>query len=639
MLQNIRDKAQGWIAWFIVILISVPFALWGIQSYLGGGSEQIVATVNGQEITERDFENGYRGMRQRLREQLGENYRPELIDETRLRREYLDSMIRNQLILQAARDMGLGAGDEQIRATIRSIPAFQVGGGFNKQAYERGVRGRGLTPSGFEAQIRQAIVSEQLSKVIIGSEFTTALELEQFVRLRMQHRDLDYLRIPAKNYTDAVDVSEQDARNYYTARQAEFMAPERVKVEYLELDIATISETLSADEESLIGYYEQNKKTYVVPEQRRASHILITLDESDDDAARERGLKLAETALERVRAGEDFAQVAAELSQDPGSADQGGDLGFFGKEVMEQVFEEAVFAMSEGDVSEPVRSQFGFHIIKLTAIRPESGEPFDAVREKIRAAYLKNEAERLFYEYAERMNDLAYEDPDSLQPAADALGIETRESDWLDREGGTGLFASTKLVGAAFSDDVLLERHNSEAVEIGSEHIAVLRVTEHEVAAVRPFDRVREQILSALKTEKAASLAQDKGNQLIEELGQGVAVDLLAGKEGLELISREGVGRDEREMPQALVSRLFKMPRPAGEKPVYAGVRLPDGDYAVIVLNKVEDGTLDTVGELGGEATLKSMIERSRGEVYFRHLVQNLRDQADIVISNQEESP
>jgi len=453
----------------------------------------------------------------------------------------------------------------------------------------------------------------------------------------MQRRDFDYLRIPANNYTDAVDVLEQDARNYYTARQAEFMAPERVKVEYLELDIAAISESLSADEESLIGYYEQNKKAYIVPEQRRASHILITLDESGDDAARERSLKQAEAALERVRTGEDFAQVARELSQDPGSADQGGDLGFFGKGVMDQAFEEVTYAMSEGDVSEPVRSQFGFHIIKLTAIRPESGEPFDAVKEKIRSAYLKNEAERLFYEYAERMSDLAYEDPDSLQPAADALGIETRRSNWFDREGGDGLFASTKLVGAAFSDDVLLEGHNSEAVEISSEHIAVLRVIEHEEAAVRPFDSVREKILSTLKMEKAASLAKDKGNELIEELSQGAAVDLLAGKEGLELISREGVGRDEREMPPALVSRLFKMPRPAGEQPVYAGVRLPDGDYAVVVLNRVEDGELKTVDELGGEATLKSMIERSRGEVYFRHLVQNLKDQADIVINKQEE--
>jgi len=636
MLQDIRERAQGWIAWFIVILISVPFALWGIQSYLGGGSEQIVAKVNGQEITERDFENGYRGMRQRLRQQLGENYRPELIDEARLRREYLDSMIRNQLILQAADTMGLGVGDEQVRATIRSIPAFQVGGGFNKQAYERGVRGRGLTPSGFEAQIKQAIVSEQLSKAVVGSEVTTTSELEQFVRLRMQQRDLDYLRIPAINYTEAVDASEEDARNYYTARQEEFIAPERVKVEYLELDIDSISETLSADEESLIGYYEQNRKAYVVPEQRQASHILITLNESDDDQARERALKLAEAALERVRAGEDFSRVAGELSQDPGSADKGGDLGFFGKGVMDQVVEEAVFAMSEGDVSEPVRSEFGFHIIKLTAIRPESGEPFDAVKEKIRAAYLKSEAERLFYGYAERISDLAYEDPGSLQPAADALGIETRMSDWLSREGGTGLFASTKLVGTAFSDDVLLEGHNSEVVEIGQEHLAVLRVAEHEEAAVRPFDAVKEQILSSLRTEKAANLAQDKGDELIEQLGQGTAVDLLAGKEGLELISREGVGRDERELPPVLVSHLFKMPRPTDDRPTYAGVRLPSGDYAVIALNKVVDGDLKTVDELGGEATLKGMLERSRGEVYFRHLVQDLRDQADIVIIKQE---
>ena len=273
--------------------------------------------------------------------------------------------------------------------------------------------------------------------------------------------------------------------SYYETNQQLFMAPERVKVEYIELDIANISATLKADEASLLGYYEQHKNEYVTAERRRASHILFAL--SEGPAAEADALQTGiESALERIRSGEEFAKVAKELSQDPGSAESGGDLGYFDKGIMDQAFEDAAFALSVGEVSEPVKSSFGYHIIKLTAVQEESGKSYDQVKDQIKAAYLKSEAEKLFYEYAERLSDLAYEDPDSLQPAADALGIETKISDWIERSGGSGLFASTKVTGAAFSDDVLLERHNSEAIEIGAEHILVLRVVEHEESSVRP---------------------------------------------------------------------------------------------------------------------------------------------------------
>jgi peptidyl-prolyl cis-trans isomerase D len=353
MLQQIRERAQGWIAWFIVILISIPFALWGIQEYLGVGSEQAVATVNGQEITEREFERGYREFRQRLREQLGANYRPELFDEARLREEVLNSMIRNQLILQSAADMGLSAGDDLLRATIVGIPGFSIAGRFDQQAYERGVRSRGLTPAGFEDQMRRALVSEQLSKAIVASEFTTDEELKQQIALTRQQRELQYMKVESKPFLAGAEVSENEIRDYYTSNQDRFIAPERVKVEYLDLQTDNISKTLTADEESLLGFYEQQKHEYVTPEQRRASHILIIVEEGADAQAADAARQAAHAALERIRAGEDFAVVAREVSQDPGSSDQGGDLGFFEKGVMDQAFEDAVFGMQTDDVSEP----------------------------------------------------------------------------------------------------------------------------------------------------------------------------------------------------------------------------------------------------------------------------------------------
>ena len=633
MLQQIRERAQGWIAWFIVILISIPFALWGIQEYLGVGSEQAVATVNGQEITEREFERGYREFRQRLRQQLGANYRPELFDEARLREEVLNSMIRNQLILQSAADMGLSAGDDLVRAMIVSIPGFSVAGRFDQQAYERGVRSRGLTPAGFEDQMRRALVSEQLSKAIVASEFTTDEELKQQIALTQQQRELQYVKVESKPFLAVAEVSEKEIRDYYASNQNDFIAPERVKVEYLDLQIDNISKTLTADEESLLGFYEQQKHEYVTPEQRRASHILITVEEGVDTQAVDAARQAAEAALERIRNGEDFAAVARDVSQDPGSSDLGGDLGYFEKGVMDQAFEDAVFGMKTDDVSDPVRSSFGFHVIKLTAIRPTQGKSYEEAKEEIRQAFLKSEAERLFYEYAERLNDLAYEDPDSLQPAAEALGMTTLTSDWLGRQGGAAdLFAAPKVVGAAFSDDVLIEGHNSEMIEIGPERMVVLRVTEHEEATVRPFDDVQAEIEEKLKVEKAGEKARKRGEDLLGRLKQGESLQSLADAEALTVVTSGLVGRNDRALPPALLQRLFRMPRPAGDNSQYDGTVLANGDYAILALGAVKDGVLGQ-DDKEKENTLKNLQERSRGTAYFNHFIENQRKNAQIVIT------
>ncbi|HHC73399.1 MAG TPA: peptidylprolyl isomerase, partial [Thiotrichales bacterium] len=344
----------------------------------------------------------------------------------------------------------------------------------------------------------------------------------------------------------------------------------------------------------------------------------------------------AEAALKRVEGGEDFAAVARELSQDPGSAENGGDLGFFERGVMDKAFEEAVFGMQPGEVSGLVRTPFGFHIIKLTGIRAPQGKSFDEAREAIRAAYLKNEAERLFYEYAERLSDLAYEDPDSLQPAAEALGLKTRESDWITRDGGKGVLASPKVAAAAFSDDVLAGGHNSEAIELDPEHILVLRVIEHEESSVKPFDAVKDRIREILKTEKAAKLAREKGEAIIGQLRQGGDRQALAAGVGGEWVSKGAVDRVDRTLPPAILSRLFRLPKPEAEKPVYGGAALQNGDFAVIAMGAVKMGQMDQVEKLGGEKALRSMMRKSFGEAYYRHLLQNLRAAAKVEYFNQD---
>lgn len=635
MLQSIRERAQGVIAWFIVILISVPFALFGINSYLGGGSEPVAATVNGQEITQREFENGYRDFRANLRQRLGDNYRPEMIDEPKLRQEVLQMMIRNNLLMQKSESLGLRVGDELVKQVIASIPAFQVDGRFSQDAYERGVRLQGLTPAGFEQQVRRGLVSEQLSKAVTGSEFTTTSELLSLVKMRLQRRDFEYLVLPAENFLSGVEVSEDAVETYYAAHQDEFMAPERVKIRYLDLDVDSIAKSLSADEEDLRAYYNQHQSLYKTAEQRRASHILIALDEGADEAAIEQARSQAQAALDRVRGGEDFAAVARELSQDPGSAEEGGDLGYFETGVMEQAFDEVVFSLQLDGISDLVRTPFGFHIIKLTGIRESSGKSFDQAREQVAKAYLQSEAERLFYEYAERLGNIAYEESHSLQPAADDLGMEIKESDWITRDGGEGMLGAPKVIAAAFSEDVLISGNNSEAIELNPEHVMVLRVLDHEEAAVKSLDQVKQEIQEKLRLEKAIEVASREGAQWVGRLSQGETLAAVAAEKGVTPKPRKVVSRDERDLPPDLLGHLFMMPRPEGDSPVYGQLALANGDLALIALHGVTDGSLADAAEMGGEKVLNNVMTQSRGKSYFEHLQNNLRASADVIISDE----
>jgi peptidyl-prolyl cis-trans isomerase D len=631
MLQSIRERAQGWLAWVIVILISIPFALWGIQEYLGVGAETVKASVNDREISEREFDSSYRQFREQLRQRMGKEYRPELVDDKLLRKEVLDSIINSELIHQQAIQLGMLTSDEVLRALIKNSPTFQVNGKFSQAAYENGARRQGLTTEGYEQQMRRLLLSDQLIRAVSGSEIVTKTELEESLRLAGQRRKLDYLVVPVSNFLPAVELKPEEAESYYNSNKQAFMSPERVKLEYLELDIKNIAKTVKVKEDDLLGFYEQQKSNYVLPEGRRASHILILAEDQADKAALAEARAAAEAALARVKSGEEFAKVAKELSQDPGSADNGGDLGFFEKGIMDPAFEKVAFELEKGAISDLVQTQFGFHIIQLADIRPEAGKSFEQARPDVLEAYRKDEAGRLFYEYAERLGDLAYEDPGSLEPASDALGLKIQTSDWMGRDGGEGVLAANRVVTTAFSEDVLTQRHNSELLELGAEHVMVLRVAEYEESRPQALDSVRGEVESLLKRRAASKLAQEKGRQLISAMSDGAALEQLAEEYGAKLQQPGIIGRTAKDVPGEVLDTLFTMPAPEGEKPVYGETALSNGDYAVLALYQVTDGAIENLGE-SDRNSLKRSMERMLGQTNFKHMIGNVRDGSEIVI-------
>jgi peptidyl-prolyl cis-trans isomerase D len=633
MLQEIRDKAQGWIAWAIVILISIPFALWGIQSYLGIGSEPLAATVNGVEITERSLESQFQRFRQQLRDQLGSAYRPELFDDVRMRKEVLNRMVGDEVLQQASHEMGLRAGNSMVQAAILSMSIFHKDGRFDQQTYERSLQLQGLSPAGFEDRVRRALVAEQLAQAVESGTFVTGRELSESDRLQKQTREISYFTIPAADYIVDNAVTDSDVASYYTNHESAFLSPEKVKLEYILLDAASIGETVEVDDELLRGFYDDNQDLYGLPEQRQASHILIQVTADADQAVVDEAKQKIEALAEKVRAGESFAELAKQHSQDPGSAASGGDLGMFGKGVMDPAFEAAVFSLEEGAVSEPVRSDFGFHLIKLTGVKAGSVMPFAKAKAEVEKGYRLAEGEKLYFEMAEELANLSYDDPTSLESPASALGLTAEVSEWLTRDQQTGPLANPKVMAAAFSEDVLQERNNSELIELDSTSSVVVRVLDHQEASVEPLDDVRSRIVELLTKQKAEEQAGAEAEKRVAEIS--TSNPLMQVASSYPVTGPITVTRNSRELPPALSSELFRSVKPQAGEISSGSVKLAQGDFAVFVLSQV------TEGKSAEDEANKQQLENMRrlyGRGYYDRVLEDLESRADVQILLKQDS-
>lgn len=629
MLQTIRERAQGWIAWVIVVFISIPFALWGIQSYLGVGSEPVVATVNGTEITTRELDDHYRNFRVHLRDQLGAVYRPELFDDQTMRGQVLDRMIRNTLLIQTAESLGLRVSDRELRSAILSDPAFQKDGRFDKATYRRMLELQGQTPHQYEDALRRKIVSTQLARAIVATEVLLDGELAEAIRLDRQQRRLSLVSVPKSAFLDDTPVSDEEITAYYESHRSQFQIPERILVRYLVLDAQSIAPAEIPGEQELRERYQAERDRFTRPEKRRVRHILIALD-AGADMAEETAAKANITEIrERIAGGEDFAAVTKELSQDPGSAERGGDLGLIQQELLDPPFAEVAFALPMGRLSEPIRTRFGYHLIEVTAIDPQQTKPFEAVRSELIADLEQRSGERLYFELAERLANLSYESPDSLEPAAAALDLELQTSDWIDRFAGEGLLAHPKILAAAFSNEVLVAGHNSDLIEPDPDRLqaVVLRVLEHEEATAKPLDRVRDEIAAILHDQRAAAAAAAKAAELMDALATGEDPAVVSGDYQVEKFGL--TTRDATQIPAQIRDFAFALVRPDQGGISYGSLSIDGGDSAVVILTEVVDGSLQGLDEVLGKRTREDLA-RGIGGAYYAGLVADLESRAAI---------
>lgn len=634
MLQSIRDKAQGWIAWAIVVLISIPFALWGIQEYLGVGSEPIVAQVDGQDITERELDRQARDFRENLRVSMGAAYNPNLISEETLRAQVRDRMIDERVLLNAAVHWGLRVSDEQVAAAIQSIGAFNRDGRFDYDLYDTVLRNRGMSRPSFENGMRQEMVMNQVQAAVYGSTLVTQRELSEAARLEHQQRRFAYLLIPSEPFEANVAVDDAALQAYYEQQREQFLIPERVSTQYLLLDAARLAQQGVVDEAAVRAYFEQHAAEFRTPEERRVRHILIGIPSGADEALAEAALAKAQALRGRVAAGEDFAAVAREASEDTGSAENGGDLGWIEPGMMVEAFESAAYSLGTGVLSEPVRSQFGYHLIEVMEVRGSGAGDFEQLAEKVEVAYRRHQAENQFYDYAERLADLTYQNPGSLAPAAEALGLEVQTTELFARSQPPAPLDSPKAVDAAFSPDVLVQGNNSEVIELAPDRVLVLRVLAHEPEHLRPLDEVRDEVVERYRRSQAADAAAAAGAAALQELGAEGSLRVLAESRGWKLEEVDFTSRDANLLvPSAVLQQAFALPPPTDGGISRGGVRLDSG-YALVEVSAVRYGDLASLDATRRDA-VENQLRNARGRFDFDRLLVGLRAAADVELINK----
>ena len=621
MLEKIREGSQGVIAKGILVLVILSFAFTGVSSYLGSSSEPSAATVNGEEISKSALEQAYQSERARLEQQLGDMYNTLASNESYLasvKQNVLERLIADKLVDQAAADLGLTVSDQQIKAAIMNEPAFQVDGKFDNDRYLALIRQLGYQANSFRDMMRGDMTRRQLVVTLVGSEFVLPGEAEYLAKIQGQTRDIRYHVVDAGPLLAGVSVSDEEANTYYQQNQSMFVRPETIALDYIELSANQLASAIQVSDEDAKSYYDENKAQYLQPEKRLAAHILVSLGD-DEDAAKVK----AEAILAKLKAGEDFDALAKTDSDDSFSGEQGGKLDWFEQGVMEAPFDQALFALEKGQNSDIVKTSFGYHIIKLLDLQAASTSPFEAVKDKIVAQIQQDKAVNEFYTLQQRLSDVSYEVPDTLAEAAKEVGVEVKTSPVFTRDNAPESLNSADVIKAAFSNTVLLDGMNSDVIELGDNHVIVVRVNKHAAAGTMEFAEVKATIIERLKQDKANELARDQAQEMMTAIKGGeVPADMLV---------RTELSRGEQGIDTSIVSKAFEMAQPADQFVVDTAA-LANG-YAVVILDKVNQA--ESVDESLVTA-LKQRLNSQYSENDYRALIAALKAQAEVVYTPAE---
>ncbi|MBI5613031.1 MAG: SurA N-terminal domain-containing protein [Gammaproteobacteria bacterium] len=633
MLQSIREKVEGWIATLILGLITVPFALWGINSYFEGDSKINVAEVDGVKIGVDAYRGSLDQQRRSAQQMLGKNFNPGLLDTPEFKTHVAELLVQEILVGKAARDEGYQVGDSQLVQMIRQDPSFQRDGQFSSEMYQALLRRSGMAPRAFEARLRDDLVKRQFASGFGESALITNADLAAIVGLLEQKRVFGYVTLSPDKFTAKIEITPAAVEAQYAGHSDQYTRPERVRVEYLVLSPAELARKVKVGEDDLRKAYGEEIGRFSTPEQRRASHILVAAPATADAAAQQQALAKIEDIRKQLMAGAEFAQLAKQHSEDVGSAAAGGDLGLIERGLFPPEFEQAVLALKAGEVSKPVRSKDGYHLVKITSLKPEQRKPFQEVRAALDKELRKRQADEQLFEMSERLRTLVYEQADSLKPAAEALGLRVEQTDWFTRAGGSGLAADRKIVDAAFDPELRAQGRNSNAIDLSDNSLAAIRVLGHEPATLKPLAEVRAGIEQTLRQQAARDQAAKAGEALLAALNAGGDLEALAKQQGLSYHPPQAYARSQAKgIDPNLLEAVFKAARPQGDMPAYGTASQLNGAYAVFALKRVEPGKPEQADPSAKQQARQLLSER-RGAGLYGDYRGSLRKQAAVKIN------
>ncbi len=626
MLQKIREHFIGWVAGGIILLLGLSLAVTFGNMDAGTAVGDYAARVNGEDIPVLDYRQNYQD-ELAAQQQLYQGELPAVIEDE-IKRAVLERMVLGRSLAQFVRDAGYRVDDERVREHIQSLEAFQVAGQFSPESYRVTLGSRGISPSAFEQDQRTSLALQQLEQGIVGSAFFTPAEFRRYITLEGQQRRVAYVLLDPRELGSADSIPEEEIQAYYAANTAQFRTEERVALEYVELSLSDIAAGVTVSEGDVRQAYEEQPDRFRTEEERLLRHILVAVQSDAEAPAAEAE---ANELAARLAAGESFESLAREHSDDPGSAAEGGSLGWSGRGVFVAPFEDAAFRLAKGEVSAPVRTEFGYHLIRVDDIRAGAEKAFEDVRDELAEEVRLRKAEDQFYALAERIDDLALENPATLDPVVEQTGLPLKRIERFTRIDGGALGNSPALVSAVFSPLVLEDGENTPLLELGDGRVIVARVAEHELPQPRPLAEVRPQIVEALQVLRGSTAAMAKGEELLRRAQGGEELGAVAGELGLTLSQPGAVARSAASVPAELLAAIFRAPRPPEGAPLIRGLSLASGAYAVFRLDEVIEGRPEDVPREARDVR-KRALARQVGALETQALAADLRAQARVVI-------
>lgn len=622
MLQDIRKSSQGTAAKIIVGLIIVTFALFGVESIVGSmAGEPEVASVNGEDIAESAYKRALEGKRRQILAQMGASADPDLIDMELLESSVLEGLIEQKVLELDAQNKDLYVADAAVDRYIANIDQFKVDGTFSNERLQMLLRNAGLTLKGYRDSLRTEFMTAQPRSALIASSFLLDDELNDIVAIDRQERDFAYLTVKADSYLDSVVVNDSEVQAYYEDNKESFVQPESVDVSYIVIRQSDLEGGVEVSESELQALYESEVQLIQTEEKRDASHILIKIDDSRSEAD---ALAQIESIRAKLESGDDFAGLAKEFSEDEGSAGQGGSLGAAGKGVYVADFEDALFALQEGDVSAPVKTEFGYHLIKLDRIVASDAPSLAELRPRLEQQLRSQKAGESYAELANQLADISYASPDLQEPAGE-LGLEVKQLVGVSSESTDPIFSSVKVQRQLFDPELVQERNNSELIEVESGVGLVFRVDDYQEPGIKDLAQVEADIRALLQQQKASEFAASVGQAFAVRVQAGEEAVVVAEDMGLDWLEEKSVSRNSRELDQDLLKQVFAM----DEVQEVIGFESADGDYFVARLVQVHSGDVGSLSTVERNS-ISRIIGESKGASDYQGYQQVALDGAEI---------